>query len=106
MSHKNIDNHKRWRNITVAFRMSQPEREELRRRVKLTGKTTQDYLIRSSLNQQIVVVTNKKVIDEILIRLSVIEEELKKWTDRNDIDDVTLYEIRTILEIVNAMHNS
>lgn len=45
MSAKNRDEHNRWRNKTVAFRMSPEESNELDMRVKLSGLTKQDYLI-------------------------------------------------------------
>ena len=46
MSKKNYDNHNRWRNKTVAFRVSAEEDLQLETMVKLTGLTKQDYIIR------------------------------------------------------------
>ena len=43
MSEKVLDAHGRWRNITVAFRVSPEEDEQIERLVKLTGLTKQDY---------------------------------------------------------------
>ena len=40
MSEKNRDNKNRWRNVTIAFRMSPEENEELNLRVKLCGYQT------------------------------------------------------------------
>lgn len=40
MSEKNRDNKNRWRNVTIAFRMSPEENEELDLRVKLCGYQT------------------------------------------------------------------
>ena len=47
---KNLDNHNRWRNKTVAFRVS-PEEDisSWKPSVKLTGLTKQDYIIRRLL---------------------------------------------------------
>ena len=45
MSAKNLDKHNRWRNKTVAFRMSAAEDIQLETLVKLTGLTKQDYII-------------------------------------------------------------
>ena len=48
MSEKNRDDKNRWRNVTIAFRMSPEENEELNNRVKLSGfRTKQDYIIQS-----------------------------------------------------------
>ena len=51
MSKKNYDNHNRWRNKTVAFRVSAEEDLQLETLVKLTGLTKQDYIIRRLLGQ-------------------------------------------------------
>ena len=40
MSEKNRDDKNRWRNVTIAFRMSPEENEELNNRVKLSGFRT------------------------------------------------------------------
>lgn len=76
MSAKNRDEHNRWRNKTVAFRMSPEESNELDMRVKLSGLTKQDYLINRALQRDIVVVGNPKVyvalkkkLEEVLIEL-------------------------------------
>ena len=48
MSEKNRDNKNRWRNVTIAFRMSPEENAELDLRVKLCGyQTRQEYIIES-----------------------------------------------------------
>lgn len=52
MSAKNRDEHNRWRNKTVAFRMSPEESNELDTRVKLSGLTKQDYLINRALQAE------------------------------------------------------
>ena len=46
MSSKNRDEHNRWRNKTVAFRVSPEEDAQIERYVKLSGLTKQDYIIR------------------------------------------------------------
>lgn len=46
MSAKNMDNHNRWRNRTVAFRVSDEENAQIDLAVKLTGLTKQDYITR------------------------------------------------------------
>lgn len=42
MSAKNLDRHNRWRNITVAFRVSPAEDEQIETAVRLSGLTKQD----------------------------------------------------------------
>ena len=59
MSEKNRDNKNRWRNVTIAFRMSPEENEELDLRVKLCGyQTRQEYIIESVLHQKVTAVGN------------------------------------------------
>lgn len=103
MSAKNRDEHNRWRNKTVAFRMSPEESNELDMRVKLSGLTKQDYLINRALQRDIVVVGNPKVyvalkkkLEEVLIELkslngSQLSPELLKTIK---LINKTLYEMK------------
>ena len=43
MSAKNCDNHNRWRNITVGFRVSPEENEQLNRAVAMSGLPAELY---------------------------------------------------------------
>ena len=51
MSMKNCDRHNRWRNKTVAFRVSPEEDRQIETFVKLSGLTKQDYITRRLLCQ-------------------------------------------------------
>ena len=81
MSAKNRDEHNRWRNKTVAFRMSPEESKELDTRVKLSGLTKQDYLINRALQRDIVVVGNPKVYIALKKKLEEVLIELKSSND-------------------------
>lgn len=48
MSLKNRDEHNRWRNKTVAFRVSPEEDKQIETYVRLSGLTKQDYITRRS----------------------------------------------------------
>lgn len=61
MSAKNMDKHNRWRNKTVAFRVSPEEDAQIEMAVKLTGLTKQDYIIRRLLCRDVVVQGNPRV---------------------------------------------
>ena len=61
MSAKNLDKHNRWRNKTVAFRVSPEEDAQIETAVKLTGLTKQDYIIRRLLCRDVVVQGNPRV---------------------------------------------
>ena len=49
MSLKNRDNKNRWRNKTVAFRVSPEEDAQIETAVRLSGLTKQDYITRRLL---------------------------------------------------------
>ena len=55
MSLKNKDEHNRWRNKTVAFRVSPEEWEQIERYVQFSGLTKQDYITRRLTNKEVVV---------------------------------------------------
>ena len=65
MSAKNMDNHNRWRNRTVAFRVSDEENAQIDLAVKLTGLTKQDYITRRLLCKDVVVQGNPRVYMQI-----------------------------------------
>lgn len=103
MSAKNRDEHNRWRNKTVAFRMSPEESNELDMRVKLSGLTKQDYLINRALQRDIVVVGNPKVYVALKKKLEEVLIELKSSNDAQPSPELletiklinkTLYEMR------------
>ena len=55
MSAKNLDKHNRFRSITVGFRVSPEEQEEINRAVSLSGLTKQEYCYQKCMNRDIVV---------------------------------------------------
>ena len=78
MSKKNYDNHNRWRNKTVAFRVSAEEDLHLEALVKLTGLTKQDYIIRRLLERDVVVQGNPRVYKALRDQLAAVLDELRR----------------------------
>ena len=76
MSKKNYDNHNRWRNKTVAFRVSAEEDLQLETMVTLTGLTKQDYIIRRLLCRDVVVQGNPRVYKALRDQLAAVLDEL------------------------------
>ena len=62
MSHKNNDRHGRWRDKIVSFRVSRGEDEMLERKVALSGKTKQNYIIDTLLDKTITALKKQKQI--------------------------------------------
>lgn len=85
MSKKNYDNHNRWRNKTVAFRVSAEEDLHLEALVKLTGLTKQDYIIRRLLERDVVVQGNPRVYKALRDQLAAVLDETppdRSWAGR------------------------
>lgn len=96
MSEKNRDDKNRWRNVTIAFRMSPEENEELNNRVKLSGfRTKQDYIIQSVLHQKVVATGNPLMLVQFRQNLQRIEKA-------SDMDGELLTPIRSMLEILEG----
>ena len=101
MSEKNRDDKNRWRNVTIAFRMSPEENEELNNRVKLSGfRTKQDYIIQSVLHQKVVAMCNPLMLVQFRKNLQQIERELERIEKASDMDGELLTPIRSMLEIL------
>ena len=104
MSAKNLDSHKRWRNITVGFRVSAEENELINKAVALSGLPKQEYCYRRCLEQDIVVQGNPRVFKALRNELANVLTELKRietLTEEHDellqlieLITVTLYGLR------------
>ena len=101
MSEKNRDDKNRWRDVTIAFRMSPEENEELNNRVKLSGfRTKQDYIIQSVLHQKVVAMGKPLMLVQFRKNLQQIERELERIEKASDMDGELLTPIRSMLEIL------
>ena len=81
MSAKNRDEHNRWRNITVGFRVSPEENEQINAAVALSGLPKQEYCYRKCLNRDIVVQGNPRVYKALRNQLAAVLDELKELRD-------------------------
>ena len=89
MSLKNRDNKNRWRNKTVAFRVSPEEDEQIEAAVRLSGLTKQDYITRRLLCR-----------DD---QLAAVLDELRRAEDGAGVDDELLDTIQMIAAIMGGM---
>ncbi len=102
MSAKNRDEHNRWRNKTVAFRMSPEEAKLLDEFVKLSGLNKQDYLISRVLQREVVVQGNPRVYKALRNELIDLTNQLKNI---NQVDDEFLSVLTQSLTILSDMNN-
>jgi len=105
MSLKNRDEHNRWRNKTVAFRVSPEEDEQLEIAVKLTGLTKQDYITRRLLCRDVVVQGNPRVYKALRDQLAAVLDELCRIEAGTGVDDELLDTINLIANIMDGMRD-
>ena len=103
MSAKNLDNHNRWRNKTVAFRVSPEEDEQLEIAVRLSGLTKQDYITRRLLNRDIVVQGNPRVYKALRDQLAAVLDELRRIEAGQGVNEELLDTIQMITTIMKGM---
>lgn len=103
MSLKNRDNHNRWRNKTVAFRVSPEEDAQLEAFVKMSGLTKQDYITRRLLCRDVVVQGNPRVYKALRDQLATVLDELRRIEAGAGVDDELLDIIRMMAEIMDGM---
>lgn len=87
MSAKNRDEHNRWRNITVGFRVSPEENEQLNEVVALSGLPKQEYCYRRCMQRDIVVQPNPRVYKALKTTMEKILSELQRLSDAGDVTD-------------------
>ena len=103
MPAKNRDNKNRWRNVTVGFRVSPEESEQIDRAVRLSGLTKQDYITRRLLCQDVVVQGNPRVYKALRNELASVLAELQRIEAGNGIDDELFDTIELIAVILGGL---
>ncbi len=71
--------------------------------VSLSGLTKQDYIIKRLLYKDVVVVGNTRVYKALKNHMQQIFTELKRLSNTQEIDDVTLSTIQFIGQILQGM---
>lgn len=103
MSHKNVDNHNRFRSVTIGFRMSPEEAELLNSLVKVSGLNKQDYLINRALQRDVIVNGNPRVFIGLKKELIALCNEFQRLNDCSQITDEQFILLNQILKILNEM---
>ena len=100
---KNLDCKGRWRNKTVAFRVSEEEAKLIDTQVALSGLTKQDYIIRRLQCRDVVVQGNPRVYKALRNQMADICEELQRLEGCSEANDALLYTIQMIAKIMNGL---
>lgn len=103
MSAKNLDQKGRWRNKTVAFRVSPEEDALIESAVRITGLTKQDYITRRLTEMDVVVQGNPKVFRGLKLEMQQILTELKRIGSGENVDGDLLIRIDLIASVMEGM---
>lgn len=103
MSLKNRDEHNRWRNKTVAFRVSPEEDKQIETYVRLSGLTKQDYITRRLTHRDIVVQGNPRVFKALRNQLADVLSELQRIEAGGEVNDELLDLIEMIADILSGL---
>ena len=103
MSLKNRDNKNRWRNKTVAFRVSPEEDAQIETAVRLSGLTKQDYITRRLLCRDVVVQGNPRVYKALRNELAAGLAELQRIEVGGGVDGEMLDTIELITVTLGDM---
>lgn len=103
MSKKATDSHRRWRSITVAFRLSPEESALLNDLVRLSGITKQEYLARRVLQKDVVVQGNPRVYKALKTYMERIYFELQRLMGTSEIQPEFLDLVQYVAAVYNGM---
>ena len=103
MSLKNRDNHNRWRNKTVSFRVSLEEDTQIETFVKLSVLTKLDYITRRLICKDVVVQGNPRVYKALRDQLAAVLNELRRIEAGGSVNDELLDVVEMIAAIMDGM---
>ena len=100
---RSLDYKGRWRNHTVAFRVSDEEAKLLNDLVALSGLTKQEYIIRRLTCRDVVVQGNPRVYKALRDQLAAVLDELRRIKTGGSVNDELLDVIEMIAAIMDGM---
>ena len=93
---KSKDSKGRWRNRTVAFRVSQREWEMIDCMVSLSGLQKQDYILRKLMDWEVTIQGGSRIYKALKVQMDKIYQELKRLENGERADE----DLLTTLQIV------
>lgn len=103
MTAKNMDKNNRWRNKTIAFRVSPEENALLETAVSLAGLTKQEYIMRKLADREVVVMGNPRVYKALKNELEKVLVELQRISNVGELNPELLEEIQLINMTLNGL---
>lgn len=103
MSAKNVDRHNRFRKITVGFRVSPEENEEINRAVALSGLSKQEYCYRRCMERDVVVQGHPRVYKALKNQMADMLAELQRIEAGHNVSDDLLNIIELIAVTMGGM---
>ena len=103
MSAKSLDRQGRWRNKTVAFRVSPEEDRQIETAVRLSGISKQDFVVRRLQEKEITVVGNPKVYKALKNELASVLDELHRIESGGEVSRDLLDTIELITITMQGM---
>ena len=100
---KTLDRQGRWRNKTVAFRVSPEEGAVIDAKVRMSGLTIQDYIIRRLQERTITVSGNPRVYKALKNQMADILTELKRIQAGDPLDEDLKEIIRVMVLTLDGM---
>ena len=106
MSVKSLDTHGRWRSLTIAFRISPEDNEQLNRLAQLSGLTKQEYITQRLLCRDVIIQGNPRVYKALRENMIAIQTELERIAAGESIPDDILELMQYIAQIMEGMKNA
>ena len=103
MSAKNRDKHGRWRNKTIAFRVTPEENALIDTLAQLSGMTKQDYIIYRLTTRDVVVVGNPRVHKALKQQMKQLILEFQQLTTSAALNPETVPVLEYLARIYNGM---
>ena len=103
MSEKSRDTKGRCRNLTIAFRVSPEENEDINRRVRLSGLTKQEYICRRCQERNVIVMGNPRVYKMLKGQMQEILDQLERIGVGDPVDENLTETINLVSTILNGL---
>lgn len=102
MSERNNDRSGRWRNKTIAFRMSEEEAAQLDMLVSISGLTKQDYITSKLLNREVRVIPSSRIQLNLQSTMRQLLDKLRS-TDQAALTQEVQESIVTLISVLASL---